>query len=298
MKPSNVFLDAGRPKLMDFGIACQRDRRASAPGTVSGTPCYMSPEQALGSDQVDYRSDLWSVCATLYELLSGRPPFEGTDCHAVLCAVLKSEPRPLAELGVGDAALASIVLRGLRKAPAERWRSSAELAAALSGWLLASGVDSDASGQSLRARWLPRAQKAERPTATGRRVDVRTRAYAALAGVLLIGSAAWAAVRSADGVERSAPPDRALTTQDRQVPLVQPAPAVAPAVGSPEALVAANEPEATPPSSFPEAAPEPTAPPKSRVIPRVSQPTARVAALRAKAKRTAGENAMGYDFGF
>lgn len=331
VKPSNIFLEAGRPKLMDFGIACRQNvrSRGTTPGTVSGTPSYMSPEQALGSDQVDHRSDLWSVCATLYELLTGRPPFEGPDCHAVLCAVLKSEPRPLSEHGVRDPALSAIILRGLRKPPLERWRSAGELAAALANWLLSAGVEHDASGQSVRARWLPRAHQAALRSGSGRWfVDTRARSLAALAGVLLIGSAAWAAVRSADDAQQRAQ-DRA---NDSAPPSVEPQVALSTSEGDPGAGPTLASSSPTSPAAAPshplhqaalaEALPaEPralVAPPKAAgpsalrspgavqspvaaTQPAATRPaaTTRVGASSAgpRAKRS-GNNAMGYDFGF
>jgi serine/threonine-protein kinase len=306
VKPSNIFLDGGRPKLMDFGIACRQNGRArgSTPGTVSGTPSYMSPEQAVGSDQVDYRSDLWSACATLYELLSGRPPFDGPDCHSVLCAVLKSEPRPLAELGVNDRALSAIVRRGLRKAPAERWRSAGELAAALANWLLSAGIESDASGQSLRARWLPRSQAAATRPGSWRWLDPRARSLAALAGVLLIGSAAWAAVRSADDAER-----RAVSARERSLPSAEPArtetttPTPVPTLASPQPPPQLVEPAPAVEQQPRHAAKKAPSAPATAVPPaqRTAKPgsTARVTApADASAKARSAKNAMGYDFGF
>jgi serine/threonine-protein kinase len=331
VKPSNIFLESGRPKLMDFGIACRQNGRSrgSTPGTVSGTPSYMSPEQALGSDQVDHRSDLWSVCATLYELLTGRPPFEGPDCHAVLCAVLKTEPRPLAEHGVRDSALSAIVLRGLRKPPLERWRSAGELAAALANWLLSAGVEHDASGQSLRARWLPRANQATPRRGSGRWfVDPRARSLAAIAGVLLIGSAAWAAVRTADNAMRrasanesagpSVEPGVALPTGESSrsdgsaswsspptSPSATPSPPRDHAANAAAVAVAAMPEAGAPALPAPRAARPgvtrlPVAKP-SPASPTATQPQAAARVVSSGAgtpvKRGA-DNAMGYDFGF
>jgi serine/threonine protein kinase len=302
VKPSNIFLDAGRPKLMDFGIARRQSARAlgSPPGTVSGTPSYMSPEQALGSDPVDARSDLWSACGTLYELLTGRPPFEGTDCHSVLCAVLKTEPRPLAELGVEDRALSAIVLRGLRKAPSERWRSAGELAVALANWLLMAGVESDASGQALRARWLPRSRQPSVRGSGGRWVDHRARSLFALAGVLLIGSAAWAAVRTADEAERReavTAAQRSVPTADsgvtRTMPRASSKPASTPSPAPPVGELPVVEPHPK------HAAPATTAGSAFRDR-RAAQPAAagRLGKTSSNKQRESGGNAMGYDFGF
>ena len=97
VKPSNLMLrPSGRVVLIDLGIACQRD--ASGSGRVVGSPSYCSPEQILGRP-VDGRSDVYSLGCTLYELVFGRPPFEGAGIDAVLQAHLHATPsfdRPLA----------------------------------------------------------------------------------------------------------------------------------------------------------------------------------------------------------
>ena len=90
VKPSNLMLrPSGRVVLIDLGIACQRD--ASGSGRVVGSPTYCSPEQILGRP-VDGRSDVYSLGCTLYELVFGRPPFEGEGIDAVLQAHLHTAP--------------------------------------------------------------------------------------------------------------------------------------------------------------------------------------------------------------
>jgi serine/threonine-protein kinase len=159
VKPSNLFLarDAAgniQPKLLDFGIARRLSEAThlTVAGSICGTPDYMSPEQARGSRDVDARSDVWSLCATLYELLSGRVPFPGDNYNAVIFAVVQREPAPLRELGDADRALAKIIERGLKKPREERFQSARELARALSEYLLARGLETDVCGHSLRAR--------------------------------------------------------------------------------------------------------------------------------------------------
>jgi eukaryotic-like serine/threonine-protein kinase len=97
VKPSNLMLrPSGRVVLIDLGIACQRD--ASGTGRVVGSPSYCSPEQILGRP-VDGRSDVYSLGCALYEVVFGRPPFEGEGIDAVLQAHLHATPsfdRPLA----------------------------------------------------------------------------------------------------------------------------------------------------------------------------------------------------------
>jgi eukaryotic-like serine/threonine-protein kinase len=100
VKPSNLLVrPSGRVVLIDLGIACQRD--ASASRRLVGSPAYCSPEQILGRP-VDGRSDVYSLGCTLYELVFGRPPFEGDDVDAVLEGHLRATPafdQPLVPMG-------------------------------------------------------------------------------------------------------------------------------------------------------------------------------------------------------
>jgi eukaryotic-like serine/threonine-protein kinase len=156
VKPANIFLarDAQRriqPKLLDFGVARVVSARPeiTSPGMVCGTAHYMSPEQARGSVEIDARSDLWSFCASLYELLSGSVPFDGENYNAVLSAVLTTRPRPLVEFGNCDAALSAIVMRGLSRDKNLRFGSADELGSELAQWLLDQGEEYDVCGHAL-----------------------------------------------------------------------------------------------------------------------------------------------------
>jgi eukaryotic-like serine/threonine-protein kinase len=159
VKPANVFLASfeGRvqPKLLDFGIASSPHvrNRLTAAGTIYGTPCYMSPEQARGSLDIDHRSDLWSFCVMLYEVLSGTAPFLNDNCNATLFAITSESAPPLASFGC-DPVLSRIVERGMEKDRDARWSSAAELANALARWLSERGVESDVAGIALRRRFL------------------------------------------------------------------------------------------------------------------------------------------------
>jgi len=133
VKPANVMLlrprnDADFAKLVDFGIA---EIEGQGPGGGLGTPTYLSPEQASGGAP-DARSDLYSLGATLYEMVGGRPPFVADNPMAVLAAHLHETPAPLQDLCPEvSPAFAAVVHRALAKRPGDRFGSSDEMRAAL-----------------------------------------------------------------------------------------------------------------------------------------------------------------------
>lgn len=161
LKPENVFLarlEDGRvmPKLVDFGIAKMgttgKGHRLTQTGTMLGSPIYMSPEQARG-DEVDHRADVWAFCVVLYELVTGRPPFEGRNYNALLYAIIADEPRPLPIKAEGDEELWAILRKGFEKERERRWSTIDELGRALAQWLMLRGVHEDVTGASL-AQWF------------------------------------------------------------------------------------------------------------------------------------------------
>jgi serine/threonine-protein kinase len=164
VKSDNVMLareGRGRivPKLVDFGIASfvagasGRQVNLGAQGSITGTPDYMSPEQARG-DVLDARTDVWSLGVVLYEAITGTLPFKGPSVTAVLSAVLTNEPEPLCTYGIEDAALAEILGRALAKDRSARWASMASFGFALAAWAYARGEVTDVCGMSLEEQWL------------------------------------------------------------------------------------------------------------------------------------------------
>ena len=139
LKPDNVFLvptpSGPLVKLLDFGIAKLRatgEASLTRPGVVMGTPAYMAPEQVTSADQVDARADLYAVGAMLYEMCSGRRPVAGADPIAISAAVRSGQIEPLARVAPGvPADFAAIVHRALAFAPSGRFRTAAEMRAAL-----------------------------------------------------------------------------------------------------------------------------------------------------------------------
>lgn len=138
-------------KVLDFGVmkrmSCDQNDTLGAhtqPGTVIGTPFYTSPEQLRGKADVDVRSDVWSLGATLFELLTAQPPFGGKTYPQVIANVLEAAPLPLRTLRADLApSIEDVVLRCLEKEPAARYGSVVELASALAQTV---DLDSELSG--------------------------------------------------------------------------------------------------------------------------------------------------------
>ena len=131
IKPSNVLLDeSNNIKVTDFGLArASLDETVSLAGDLIGTPAYMSPEQIRGIDsEVDARTDIYSIGATLYQLLTGRPPFVGSSPAETLQQILHAEPQePSALVQSVPRDLESICLKCLEKESQNRYHSVAAL---------------------------------------------------------------------------------------------------------------------------------------------------------------------------
>src|SRR5262249_51825444 len=145
-------------KLLDFGLvlppAGASDEKLTQEGAVTGTPAYVSPEQAGGREDVDARSDIYSVGALAYFLLTGRPPFAGRSGVKVLAAHLYEPPAPLTDHRHDvPGALQAVVLRCLAKNPAERFAGAENLDAALADCQAAGGW----SAQEAAGWWRCRA---------------------------------------------------------------------------------------------------------------------------------------------
>ena len=135
VKPSNIVLaDDGSARLTDFGIAHLADQETviTQAGEVLGSPAFMSPEQVRGADKVDARSDLYSLGATLYVLLSGGLPFQGNTVAATMHRIVHENPRPL-ETVVSNLppSVAALVKRLMAKLPAARFQTGKEFCAAV-----------------------------------------------------------------------------------------------------------------------------------------------------------------------
>lgn len=177
LKPANVVLgDYGETLVIDWGLAkatgrSEHDREErtfvavaagsseTMPGSVMGTPAYMSPEQAAGDhDRIGGRSDVYCLGATLYCLIAGRPPFEGDDVVTVLRNVQRGDfPPPRAVAPAIDRALEAICLKAMACEPQDRYRSPKALVEDIERWLADEPVSSYREPGSVRVRrWMRR----------------------------------------------------------------------------------------------------------------------------------------------
>jgi serine/threonine-protein kinase len=162
LKPSNILLDGeGQPIVTDFGLAklLYDDSQLTQSGMAAGTPGYMAPEQAAGqSSRATPTSDVYSLGAILYELLTGRPPFIAETPLDVLIQVLEREPPSPRQLDRSiPRTLSQICLRCLEKDPANRYPSAAALADDLERYLKGESVEVSAGNPWLRlSRWARR----------------------------------------------------------------------------------------------------------------------------------------------
>jgi serine/threonine protein kinase/Tol biopolymer transport system component len=199
LKPANIMLVRSgsksgpvQAKLLDFGLARPTTARApdetmskalTAAGTIVGTFQYMSPEQVEGRE-IDARSDIWSLGATLYEMATGARAFDGASAASLISAVLRDEPRPMGERApLTPPAFERLVAQCLAKEPDDRWQSAGDVKRELD-WI--------ATGSGTRSVVAPVAAAA--PRARSR----RSIAGVAVTAALLVGAAGgwWLARRS------------------------------------------------------------------------------------------------------
>ncbi|HEX6944495.1 MAG TPA: protein kinase [Gemmatimonadaceae bacterium] len=138
LKPENILLQAGQPVVADFGIALAVSKaggnRVTQTGLSLGTPQYMSPEQATGDRVIDGRTDIYSLGALTYEMLTGEPPHIGHTSQAIIARLLTDKPRSArSSRSAVPEHVDATVQRALEKLPADRFSTAKEFADALVG---------------------------------------------------------------------------------------------------------------------------------------------------------------------
>jgi tetratricopeptide (TPR) repeat protein len=203
LKPQNVVLgDFGEVIVLDWGLAKLVDRpeeaaalssialgageghAATMPGQVMGTPSYIPPEQAEGAI-VNHLSDVYGLGTILYEILTGRPPFEGSDTLELLRRVVAEPPaRPREVVPATPRALEAVCLKALAKKPTDRYATAAELADEVRRYLADEPVRADREPAAVRTgRWMRR----HKTLVSGAAILLVTVLAAAAVGLVLLG---------------------------------------------------------------------------------------------------------------
>ncbi|MCP3919803.1 MAG: serine/threonine protein kinase [bacterium] len=157
VKPANVLLDGEVPTIVDFGLArSASDRSLTRTGAVPGTLPYMAPELlSTDSRELDPRIDVYSLGATLYEMITGRPPFDADDTQHMMAAILIKDPPPL-RLPAVHRDVETIIMRALEKEPHRRFPTAAAMADDLARYLEGLPILSRRSGFISRSWKLAR----------------------------------------------------------------------------------------------------------------------------------------------
>jgi len=157
IKPENILLHAGRPMVADFGIAlavsAAAGGRMTETGLSLGTPHYMSPEQATAERIITNRSDIYSLAAVLYELLTGQPPHTGVSAQQIIMKIVTEEAAPVTSLRKSvPPNVAAAVATALERLPADRFETARAFVTALANPAFVGTMATTAAGTPLGSR--------------------------------------------------------------------------------------------------------------------------------------------------
>ncbi|HCP12053.1 MAG TPA: serine/threonine protein kinase, partial [Planctomycetaceae bacterium] len=211
LKPANVLISrTGQLKITDFGLAKELNTEESTrthEGTIMGSPSYMPPEQAQGRlAQVDHRSDVYSLGAVLYQMLTGRPPFLAESPFKTVLQVIENDPVAPRQLQPGiPIDLETICLKALQKSPAARYQSCSEFQGDLQRFLNEEPILARPVGRPERVvRWCRRNPLIASTSAT---------ALLLLVAVAVISTVAWFTT-SAQAAQIAQEKDNVITQRD------------------------------------------------------------------------------------
>jgi serine/threonine-protein kinase len=295
IKPDNILVDEkGRAVLTDFGVARLAASDLTRTGEVLGTPHFMSPEQVMGQE-VDGRSDLFSLGVVLYLMISGQRPFHGETISSVCYQIVHAPPKPLPDEAAFSSGIRFLLDRLLAKDPSERFQSGGDLAEAIEG-LLSGTVATDppppapaeaprpATTSRVAAAAPPAAaspKKGRKGLAVGLSVALAALAGFCILGFVVVGRLGKGTAKPPGQIEEPAPPPPEGTPVVHGVPGRVPPPVETRTAGEPVEKPAAptkkrapvekppreETSQATEPKPLPAApAPSPTVPPVPRKV--------------------------------
>ncbi len=273
IKPANILLTAdGRAKLADLGLAQRHGAPADKAGFTEGTPQYCAPEQCRGEPNLDIRTDLYSLGATLYHLICGRPPFDGDNPAVVMGKQITDPPPPPRSLNPKiTPAFEAVILKLLAKNPADRFQSPADLLKELDRLLAPQRSEPVVPASA---------------TADRRRVIALVSAAALAAVVLIVGIVILLKGPAHSGKQKGAIQSKSSITQKKPTPLQRPAPVT----GTQDTAALTSRPlptVATPPAPH-----VPPSPPSGPTDAEVQKLLADVAALVKETKFADAETAI------